>query len=488
MSTFLELKIKYKELVAEKKWNNENMLIQLVDGIFLKKMGYLNTPVRDIKNSDTGEKEYIRFCEYTIESKKLYMMVLAIGKEVSNEEIKQMVNYIKNRNSGDAYGILTNGKQFVLVNAGLNEIKNGEEMNYCVFNIDLIKTIHKKTQQYLEYFSRTAIFERNATECFKAVAQFKIYRMNQGKSFNTYVSSLQSFFFLYADIKRKEYVDYRKVTEDDIVKYLKRRQKEKPENGKELKKKTTANNIYSHIAVFYRVMNDVEKVGGPSLSHNRGKVLKGFDNTIKSTELISYDVTDIEKIYQYMYESGQSIRNIAIVSLVVFIGLDRKYICSLKWKDIQFEKIKINQREISLCPILKKCFKILRAKCKNRVGGNIENESVFTTFYKGEILSLSESAYNDIFKVFVNIDPNDIKWQKICPQLLKVSLIREMYKANITAEMIMYSIGLEWKSIGDYIPMDEVYKKAKEGQNVQGNIDEILQDRHPFKHVLYDNQ
>lgn len=34
MSTFLELKIKYKELVAEKKWNNENMLIQLVDGIF----------------------------------------------------------------------------------------------------------------------------------------------------------------------------------------------------------------------------------------------------------------------------------------------------------------------------------------------------------------------------------------------------------------------------------------------------------------------
>jgi len=482
--TFENLKKKYLELKSKNLLEINVIQEKLILEIFIKEMGYAEN-VRDeiCLGGSCGYKIYI-------DSKASFYINILNDRKINDNNIKNFIDII-HRRSGvmGTYGMLTNGREYILVYSGLS-IPSKEQVGY-ILKLDILKNSYKDRQRYFEYYSKEAIFQNRVTECFKMISQFRIYYEKQGKKYATYISTLERFFYFYAPPTSKNHMDYKKVDNTDILNFLENKQKADDSNsGRKISKKTALNNTFSHINSFYKCLLEHKEISEIKFDTNRKAVLRKFDATPILRDVIKLDKNDLNRMLIEIKKTRQSSRNTAIYTLCAYLGYERNEICSLKWEDVheyaEIPYIENGNRQIPLCKELVNCFSNLREENSEKEKKGDKIPQVFTSYFRGKYKRIAPTSVNDIFEKLKNIGlGNSEKWNRICPQLLRYNLIPQMYKKGFSIEEIIYVTGIDIENIGKYITNEDIMSRLSTNQKDENlkNLSDRL-SKHPFSEIF----
>lgn len=421
---------------------------------------------RSKKTADIGIK---------IDNEKYFYVEVKNGyKDLSKDDIMQLVDYLSAKST--EWGLLTNGRELMLINNDIKtESKEGVALeDKIVLRINLM-TIKKVNN--LRFMSMEAIFETGVTEYFKAIAQFKAYKFpGDNKNFNVYKGTLNNFFNYFVD-KENKYVDIEKIREDEFKSFLEYEQDKNKDKSKSINSQNTFKNKYSHIR---SMLNELEKqkyINKHNFKEERDKLIGSLEYKESDKDKDFLNKENISRILEFIDNTQSPIRNKVIFLLSAYAGLDRSTLRNMEVGMFNLDKniIKINKRIIPLPSKLKFLIKELIKENKSR---KIKGGYLFYSNYSKKYNVMSESAINDLFILFKNIDINDKKWTMFSPQYVRDCLIGKLFEKNYSIEEISYLTGMDLKNISNYISPDKINSKVNLFKNKRS------ERKHPFEKSL----
>ncbi len=248
------IRYRFSELTDLKE---ENIKIHIVVDLFLANIGYDKKNLNYEENIEKDRSDIV----YKIKGKSILLIeTKSCNKadkkssvDLSYNDKKQVTEYLNSHPDNIVWGILTNGRRYILFN---NNIKGTVE-DKVVFDISIDK---KTDQNYLKYYSYENIFETHRTSFFADIAQYKAYfRQDENKkeSWNVYKSALYNFFDYYAANHNYSSVTpcprecLTHITIEDFLSYM--NAKKSSNCGKKVLSKQTIFNSYSYVSSFYDI-------------------------------------------------------------------------------------------------------------------------------------------------------------------------------------------------------------------------------------------
>lgn len=257
----LDNRIKELRMVLNK-WKGElreeHVRFHIILNTFLPLMNY------DTKNCRLEERIGKGFCDVLvpINDKTTLLIEVKNGEHVlTNNDIEQVKRYATDR--AQEYAILTNGKEYVLLNfrIGSQPVISGDTLRTnIVFWFDIFKDKGKDVTnlQYFEYLSYEKLFNMEVTNFFSDIAQYKVWKFEEGLSEQSW-TAYQSTLYNYYDFITKKYEKYqgiyRRMAEEDFEEFIRTRKR----NGAQSSIKTVANN-HTHIFDMLSMMKKEEKL------------------------------------------------------------------------------------------------------------------------------------------------------------------------------------------------------------------------------------
>lgn len=433
-------------------------------------------PVLDILGYD---KKFFDF-EYTRDHKNkivdmawiygdniLYIEVKRGDYELSEDDVKQLTDYIVSKNIN--WGILTNGKRYILINKNIECIGFGDEiyLDRIAFDEDLST---KKTKSKVEYLSKQFIFDNKCSEYLKDIAQFKVYyiKKNNGESWKQYKSTLNNF-IEYLVKKYGRYKSFNLIYFEDYIDYW----KDKISLADDVMSIETYRNQHSHISSMFKTLHENSKL----INNNFAYITK---EEIEESYYKLYNIENIDKEEFVLNEQNvikainvlkDNNRNIIILLLAVYCGITRSEIVNLKWEDIDFakDKIKLKDRTIPLPKTIKEKLTDLYIYKKSN---KIKITNLFYVYSKKKYSPITANAVYYIFDILKEEFWNNCNLEKIC-----TSLIPLLYKNGYSIEEISYLTGKSLSILEKIIPYEIMIKGIK--------LNRPHKDRkHPFASIL----
>lgn len=394
-------------------------------------------------------------------------------KDLSDRDIVQLAGYLHIRNI--EWGFLCNGQRLILINDKIQPISQTESSlkDKIVFDINIYS---KRDKPILQLITKESLLQSKVTNFYRDIAQFRAIKFPLGsRSWSVYRSTLVGFFNFYSERVKK----YRKLDEiliDDFEEYLRNDQMKKVNSKKSINSEQTFNNKYSHL----RSMLIELKKNGIIQSHHfdqERKTMIGVLDTVyvsKSSESLSLE--NLKTILDFLNKSETSERDILIILLCVFLGLERSNLVSLKWSmfNSQLTEINLSERVVHLPPRITRCLRRLQED--NKQNGN-KGDFLFYTKYWKKFNLLSESTVNLIFDRLQKIDELNSKWQVFSPQFIRMNLPKILFHNGFTIEEISYFLGMDLQSLSKLITHEDVISKVKSIGNNQIK-------KHPFGEIL----
>ncbi|WP_044478019.1 tyrosine-type recombinase/integrase [Paenibacillus antibioticophila] len=394
-------------------------------------------------------------------------------KDLSNRDIVQLAGYLHIRNI--EWGFLCNGQRLILINDKIQPTSQTESslQDKIVFDINIYS---KRDKSILNLITKEALLQSKITNFYRDIAQFRAIKFPLGsKSWSVYRSTLMGFFNFYSERVNK----YRKLDEiliDDFEEYLRNDQMKKVNSKKSVNSEQTFNNKYSHL----RSMLIELKKNGIIQSHHfdqeRKTMIRILDtmNVSKSTESLSLE--NLNTILDFLNESDTFERDILIILLCVFLGLERSTIVSLKWSMFNSQLTQINLSDRMLCLPTRITRYLKRLYEENKRNG-IKGDYLFYTRYWRKYNLLSESTVNLIFDKLQKIDEGNSKWKVYSPQFIRMNLPKILFHNGFAIEEISYLLGMDLQSLSNLITHEDIISKVKLIENNQIN-------KHPFGEIL----
>ena len=482
MNEFQKMKEKYLELQSTADINPQSLFKKMILDFFIVEMQYQNCKYNYSHNMGTNDIEII-----AENREKLYLRFIE-SNNITSSHIQDYIKFLHHKGlSSEIYGILTNGREYLLLNSRFYNQK--DEQNSIIFWFDLLSSKAPNRQKYFSYLSKQAIIDNKAVNNFKMIAQFKIYYNADSKSYAQYVSTLESFFYYFAPPTCSVNRNFTFVSTQDIYGFLDEKRKAINENsGRKLNKKTSLNNTYSHISSFYKCLYEHNEIKQIHIETSRKEALRLYPNTQPYRHTMQITNNDISLMIDILQKSRYFKRNLAIFALCAYLGLERKTIYNLNWENIveydkEYPHIIIENRKIPICNLLTNYFSDLR----NQNNIDIHTQPHLPVFTSGRFGNrLSESAINDVFDSFKKLskEPND-KWSKMCPQILRFTLIEELFQCGFSIEEIIYITGIDINNIGKYISnADIIFKYNNPCQSTPSALHEKLKICHPYTKIF----
>lgn len=398
----------------------------------------------------------------------LYVEVKAPDKKLDEKEQSQLARYLHDR--GLSWGILTNGKRFILFNDSITSPPNPNRplmIDKIVFDIDIFNA---RDKELIKYFTRESIFETQITNYFREIAKFKALKYPDGKgSWRVYKGSLMSFFKYYANQQRR----YRRLEDIRIDEFeaflIHERDKSVNKNGKTINSIETFRNIYSHFRSFLQAL----KIKNQILDEEKSKLISRIETNTKESLLdISEVLTDenIQVILDFYDKRQSALRDKTIFLLSLCFGFERSTIVSLTTNSIKDDKLIIDNRELLLPTKIKELIKNLLIENKSK---KVKGDSLFNSFYKKQYSPIAEVTANHIFSIIAEINES---LSILSSQNIRAYLIKEMFKNNYSLEEIVYNTGADLNSISNLISYNEIIGKVK-SKNKRNKV-------HPFSGFL----
>ncbi|RCX16393.1 site-specific recombinase XerD [Anaerobacterium chartisolvens] len=432
---------------------------------FLANLGYEKEYFKEIEN--TG---YIDIFASDFSSKnKIIIRALEGNSKIGNDVFEHFVNTLFN--SQIDWGIVCNGKDFILVNSKID----GEYEHKKVLQFNLRFT---STEDYLEYFSFNSIFKSKVTNYFLYLMQFKSYKLresNKISSWISYESVLLNFFKYMAEKKHYrelEHIDYNDFKEF-ITYEIDLKKKEEKRYAQSIH---TIFNKFAYIKGFYDTLikNGVISNNPFDLLSNEKK-LEGIEYIEENEEFEPLQEDEINKILSYYENYQDSERNKLIFLLCLYAGLSRGEIRNLQEENIDLEKkyLCVGEKTVPLSEGIAQKLKDYIISIKD--DADFSGFVFYSNYSKYKSGPLSENAINNIIKGYSKyfVYPLPIERQKqITPEFLKKSLVKRMFKNKFTIEEILKLTDLELSTIARYIATSEIKDKT--------NLDKMLKF-HPYK-------
>ena len=463
----------------------EMIKIHIVLELFLNKLGF--DPKCWIYEDSVGKDRADMI--YKVNNKAIFLVetkgLSKSGKisdlELTFDDRKQLTEYLNSHPDNIAWGLLTNGKRYILFN---NNIK-GNIDDKVVFDISVDKP---KDQPYLKYFSYENLFVNKNTTFFADIAQFKAYRNNSGSknsSWDVYKSTLFNFFDYYAANHQYQSLGpnarecLTRITVEDFLSYMNgKTQKKSTKSGKIVSSKSTIENSYSYLSAFFTTLKEMGDISEHSFKYGREQSLAMYGDSPKIKSENHLTKSKYTRILRYIYANKNCYRNMTIFLLCAYYGMERSEVNELVWDnvDIKKEKLNVNDRSYKMDCLLKMCLEKIYAE---KVMNKSKHNYVITTYNNKKCRKANSSTINAVFDSFKSIDSKDTTWCDFSPQYTRECLIRTMFESGYSLEQLAAYIGVDVTRIISYIPSEIIISEGRK-RLTKGNKQVV----HPYKEVV----
>ncbi|QOX63904.1 hypothetical protein FRZ06_11460 [Anoxybacterium hadale] len=341
--TITKLKQAYKKLEEGKSLLEANIQHHLICEIFLRDLGY------DVSNCDFEKNCRNKHCDISVEimkNKSLFIETKRGDHKIEDNDIIQLASYVRDR--GLEYGILTSGKEFILINTNIRTSANYNEDMLKLqivfwFNIFNSKSKEYTRHEFFKFLSKEALFDTQTTTFYKDIAQFKAIKYPAANiSWDTYKSTLFNFFEFYAN-ERNRYKPriLEEININDFEKFIiyKRDQATGNNSGKKFVSDSSIRNNYSHISSMLNCLAESEYGGINKTCFDKGRE-KSLADILSGSVTKTYssigDETFEQAINYYLKNTkkDKGIRDLTIFLLCSCYGFERSRIQELKWSDL----------------------------------------------------------------------------------------------------------------------------------------------------------
>ncbi len=462
----------------------ENIKNHIVINIFLKTMGFdpdnwnyedsVNRNRVDITYQEKGKAIFL------VET-KAQLIGDKISKDLTETDVRQLLDYLNNYHSNVKWGLLTNGSHYILLNRDIQ----GAPLDKIVFNL----TINNyKKEEYWNYFSYESIFETKITNYISDIAQYKAYRKQDGlfkeNTWAPYWSALFRFFEFYG--KTHPYIlrgshphePLSKIDVDSFHEYIKFIT-DNPSNKKLVTSKKTINASYSYISSFFNTLCEKGYISSHNFIYGRDNTLSIYDDKPKQKSENYLTKERYRQILDFLWSyKSNTYRNIVIFLLCSYYGLDRSDVLNLSWSEnirLDDNKIILNNRSLPMMPLITYC---LDKMYKEQNSHKRKSKYVIVSIHENKASKPNESLINSVFDLLTKIDSEDTTWSVFSPQYVKMKLPIRMFESGYTIEEIIYYLGIDIKLITNYIPLETIISEGK--KRLSKTINPPI---HPFKRV-----
>ena len=277
---------------------------------------------------------------------------LAIG----SEQIKQIAKYLYVSNI--KWGILTNGKEYYLINKDIVSEKNNDNGEALLDKVVLICDLKGK-QDNIKYFSKKYLFYNRKTLLIRDIAQFKAFKSY--KNWEVYYSTLAGFFDYYCEVLEPSlvitstysYTYLSDIREKDFKQYL-LTLKPKNKNSEKISLAIIKAKC-SHITAMYNEFESRKYISINNFRNSRTNIVKQFidegivrDVCSIDNYLTSENIDIIMKKYAELSQGEGLVRQI-IFGLIIYYGFTKAEVVEFllqEWDCIKFAEKKVTFRGI----------------------------------------------------------------------------------------------------------------------------------------------
>lgn len=484
--------LKHKLKVIQDKTESEENLKIHVTAWLLGELGY---------NADDFDYEY-GLCRrgkdrhadiyIPVDESAIFIETKKYSKDLDEEDVRQLIEYLSMHSV--LWGILTNGKQYYLINNSIN-IHGGDGtkdiLNKVVLYVEIgMGDNRAKNEKYLEYFSKENIFDKKTTNFYRDIAQFFAWHSfkNEGSK-SGYVNTLYNFFDYYVKLGHKyitsvmdDRLALEEITERDVIEFLKAdRPYGRPWEGGVPKTKC------SHIRTMFDVLQKTNYIRENRmknlLERARIEFADGASRQRDIDNILTYK--NISVILDWL-EQKKSYNKLLIFVLCAYYGFDRNSIidfCASSWDIVDFEKhsFRFNGKNYPL--VSKMEYALLKMK-QSYVQDKIKAKWIYIIKSKGSYAPASINVVNGFFNDGIQkLQIGDTDWSAFNSQTVRASLINKMYDSGCSLEEISYLTGAPISGmLQPDIINDDMIKKA--GEKSWKNGTKSGQSKHPFNELF----
>lgn len=402
------------------------------------------------------------YIELKERSEGIYIETKRGDVNIGREQIEQIANYLFISNI--KWGILTNGKEYYLINKDIVSEKNNDKGDALLDKVVLVCDLKVRTD-YIKYFSKEYIFENKKTLFMRDIAQFKAYK--NYKNWDVYFSTLFGFFNYYCEKIEPDLVIQSVYTSNYLSDIREKDFKEylltlKPKvKGKEKLSTNIVKAKCSHISAMYREFEKRNIITINNFRDVRANIIKQFtddgivsDNDEAENYLTRENIVTI--IGNFLKESKKDEVNVRFIvfGLIVYYGFTKSEVVEFllqPWNCIKFDKKRIEYRGVqrNLPKLLEDNFNKLKkvtGKKKNILNRKGE---------RGQTISLDiVTATFDEIKRMDGVEGKE----KFTPEYTRKMLVKKLFDAGFSLEEISGYIGISLGSLEKIIGKEKIAK------------------------------
>lgn len=394
----------------------------------------------------------------------------------TQKDYSQIANYLNCSNIN--WGILTNGKTFILLNNSIdakahNKIVLSFNLLYDKYNNEYSSPLRNNNN--LKLFSYEYLIENRKTDYFIYLSNYRNTIKNE-HSYRQYESTVYNFLNYLADYYAYN-LSY--INPDIFKEYIVRNLNSPLATNRKVIHKETIKNNFSHINSFYRKVIEPLEKRNPFKEVNQtiflNSILKSHDLKEKDAKYALLLTNEEIKMLLVQCENNRhNLRNTLIVLLFVYAGIDTHEISELKIKDFHEEScaLCINNRIIPLPKKLSNLVKLYKDEQKKL---KPMPQYLFSCRYYNSYRKISNSNMNAIINdQFKLLNISEERKKILNTSFIKKSLIKSMIYNKIPLQEISKFTGLSLSTLEDYITNEDI-------SNVK--FDKILKN-HPYKEIF----
>lgn len=398
----------------------------------------------------------------------LFVEVIKASKTMnSSVDLKELTNYLGSK--GIEWGLVTNGKYYVLVN---NHIK-GEYIDKEVKKYNLFDENNN-----INYLTYNYLLEEKYSNYLYYLKQYNIYKMKDNDNYNSwtrYNETLEKY-FKYLEHK-KIYKDLKEHTKSDFMEFIKHEINESKNNVKRkvISSIETIKNKYSHIKNLYDLF-----IKNEILTENPFNYIPSDNDLVEMYELSHVEESislNIEEIGWILDGFDKDVdrnpeRNKIMFLLCLYTGAKREYLANMKTSDINYENrtIKFND-EIYIFP--QEFINRIQKYIENIQNKEFKSDYFFARKYKESEKPITAGHINNIIQKTSEYYTNKSITKKIQinPEKIKGMLARKLFEANFSLEEIIMITGISLVALSNHITNESILERTKVNQ---------LDERHPY--------
>lgn len=429
-----------KNMLKDEKELSKEVFRKIVQGIFLKNMGYENNT--QIYYDDKNEKQYKCIVDGRI-------IIGGYRNETWTRAFNLFSTYIKSKYE---WGILIHPEGMWVLNdsieLGIDEFRS----NNIVFELPFNK---KMDANYFKYLTYENLLEDKNTYFFRDIINYKnkVYKGSE-KSWSAYHTALKRFFDIYITNCGKYETDrYDAIDIQSFGTYIKEK--------KLIKSSKTRRNQFYYIKDFmiHQKIDSPFNIGAKEMEEKISGTLTG-----KSKELENMNMKKLNVLLNNTIKGKNALRNRTLILLLISFGMTRRKICSLRWDENISEKCdglyydqkdKVDGKRMVLFPTL------LTKAMRELKDSELENAKyVFGNPMTEYQTPMQEQRINEILAA-LNIK-NDEFYKLLTTGNIRKWLFRYLMKNGYSLQYVMTLMDIPITSLSNYISDEEIKEKAFE--------------------------